>query len=413
MWDSSACRPPFDMLDIDLAHSVGPVRLGEHSQGAHMLLRCRGRLVGRLWILRARHGPTVSVDQLNMLVAPWIPKALAIELGREISPPTHRPFSLTLAVCTRDRPNLLTRCLASLVKLRDLAGKTRSPDLLVVDNAPSDARTREAVSMYPGVRYAVERVPGLDFGRNRALAETESDWLGFIDDDAVVDFGWLRALAEGIAETSAAGGFAGPILPLMLETEAQLRFERAGGFGKGLEYRRFGSERFGLRTYPMSQGDFGTGASMVFSTSLLRSLGGFDEALDTGPPLPGGGDSDMYYRVIRSGHPVVYLPGLAVHHEHRRDMKGLASQYYSWGKTVFALAAKTKRDDPSMHKRHQSQLRYYVQRKVWSLVRALALRGPSTPSLVLAELFGMFHGSTGEYARSEARVAARKLELRE
>ena len=41
-------------------------------------------------------------------------------------------------------------------------------------------------------------------------------------------------------------------------------------------------------------------------------LGGFDEALDTGPPLPGGGDMDMFYRVLRRARLVIYLPGLLV-----------------------------------------------------------------------------------------------------
>lgn len=412
MWDSSACRPPFDMLDVDLSHPLEPVHLSEGSQGAHMLLRYRGRLIGRLWILRARHGKTVPVEQLTTLVAPWFPKALSVDLVEQLSPAERRPFSLTIAVCTRNRPECLSRCLGSLTKLKDLADESRRPDLLVVDNAPPDDRTRDAVQRYPGIRYVREPVPGLDFGRNRAIAETDSDWLGFIDDDAVVDPGWLDALADGIAETPAAGGFAGPVLPLMLEAEAQLRFERAGGFGKGFDYRRFGTERWGEWTYPTAQGNFGTGASMVFSTSVLRSLGGFDEALDTGPPLPGGGDSDMYYRVVRGGHPVAYLPGLAVHHEHRRDMNGLAKQYHSWGRTVFALFAKTKRDDPDMVRRHRSQLRLYAFNKLRHLVRAVKLSGPNTPRLVLAELIGMVHGSTGEYARSESRVAASKLEHR-
>jgi hypothetical protein len=39
---------------------------------------------------------------------------------------------------------------------------------------------------------------------------------------------------------------------------------------------------------------------MILRRDLLLEIGGFDEALDTGKPLPGGGDLDIFYRVIRA-----------------------------------------------------------------------------------------------------------------
>ena len=42
---------------------------------------------------------------------------------------------------------------------------------------------------------------------------------------------------------------------------------------------------------------------MAFRRGVLLELGGFDEALDTGRPLPGGGDLDMYYRIFGLGTP--------------------------------------------------------------------------------------------------------------
>ena len=56
---------------------------------------------------------------------------------------------------------------------------------------------------------------------------------------------------------------------------------------------------------------------MVLRTVAVRELGGFDEALDTGPPLPGGGDLDIWSRLARAGHPLVYEPRLLVFHRHR------------------------------------------------------------------------------------------------
>jgi GT2 family glycosyltransferase len=412
MWDRHFANPPFAMKEIELAQALEPLDLGAEVRGAHVIVRHRGKPVDRLWFSRALDGAVIPVARLREALAGLgLDTAFATAFIDEVAPPPRpaSPPSVTIAVCTRNRPDLLRRCLAALVAVRDAA--SAPPDLLVVDNAPPDSGTRDAVADFPGVRYAVEPVPGLNFGRNRALSEARGDWLGFIDDDAVVDSGWLDALHEGIAESPRAGGFSAPILPLMLETEAQLRFERAGGFGKGFHYRRFASEQWGDPLYPASQGELGTGASMVFSTRVLREIGGFDDALDTGPPLPGGGDTNMFYTVVRAGYPLVYLPGLMVHHEHRRDLRGLARQYGSWGRVNGALLEKTARTDPEMLRSHRTVLVLYFVSKTRRFLRALVGRGPLPPRFPFTEVTNIIPGALGEYRRSEKRVALRKKEF--
>ena len=93
--------------------------------------------------------------------------------------------SMTVAVCTRDRPVQLARCLEAL---RSVPSGVR---VLVVDNAPStDASARLVADSYAGFEYVLEPRPGLDHARNRAIAETTSDVIAFTDDDVVVDEGW-------------------------------------------------------------------------------------------------------------------------------------------------------------------------------------------------------------------------------
>jgi GT2 family glycosyltransferase len=414
MWQSEKMRAPYAMHDIEVIEPLAPIVLAPLEGGAHVLVRHRGRPVGRVWLSRAEHGANISAETLAPLVAGAalgpvgtlvVRDALLGEAG-----PAPTPL-LTIAVCSRNRATLLRRCLAALVAMRDARLK-RGPavDILVVDNAPSNDHSRQAAADFPGVRYAMEPIPGLDFGRNHALANTDRPWLAYVDDDAVVDRLWLERLAEAIAASPATGCFCGPVLPLMLETEAQLRFERAGGFGKGFDWERYGPERWDDRVYPANAGRFGTGACMVFRTEALRNLGGFDEALDTGPPLPGGGDLDIFYRIVRAGYRLIYVPGLLVHHEHRRDMASLFRQYYSWGQSVMALLRKNEDADPGMRGRQRALLLYWTSAKLRALLRSLAGRGPHPPPLVLAEIGGGIAGYFGEYRRSQARIAARKRE---
>ena len=52
---------------------------------------------------------------------------------------------------------------------------------------------------YPQVRYVCEPRPGLNWARNRAIAEARGEIIAYTDDDVVVDRGWVRALA-GVPE---------------------------------------------------------------------------------------------------------------------------------------------------------------------------------------------------------------------
>jgi GT2 family glycosyltransferase len=408
MWAGSELRPPFALWEVEATSAHEPLTLREGEGGAHVLVRHGSHPVGRFWLTRARHGSVIGPSMLEAMIAAHAERGIASLAERILPSGDAATLAITVAVCTRDRPSKLHRCLAALVALRDARRDARRIDILVIDNAPTNRATRTKVEEFPDVRYVVEPVPGLDFARNRAIAASDHPWLAFVDDDVVVDRCWFDRVAEAIAGAPDAGGFTGPVLPLVLETEAQLRFERAGGFGKGFETIVYGRDRPGDPIYPAHPGSIGTGACMVFATAALRSLGGFDEALDTGPPLPGGGDIDMFYRMVRAGHTIVYLPGLLVHHEHRREMKGLRKQYYSWGLSVMTLMQKNRRSDPAMRDRHRRMLRVWRGRYLRCLAVALTGRGVLPPSMPIAMLWGGAVGYVGAYERSVTRVAQRK-----
>src|SRR5215218_9342350 len=76
--------------------------------------------------------------------------------------PAGRPTSITVAVCTKDRPALLDRCLESIARAIVAAGDDADVDVLVVDNASTDDETRR-VAEARGARVVREDVPGLDF----------------------------------------------------------------------------------------------------------------------------------------------------------------------------------------------------------------------------------------------------------
>jgi GT2 family glycosyltransferase len=245
---------------------------------------------------------------------------------------------VTVAVCTRDRPEDLARCLDALARVR-----YESLEVLVVDNAPSSEATRGLVERRgPGLRYVREPRPGLDWARNRAIAEATGEVIAFTDDDVEVDPGWVRALADAFGTDRSVAAVTGLVLPSELETDAQVLFERYRSFGRGFTPRRVapGSSR-GLAHRYGAAGDYGTGANMAFRRSVFARIGPFDPALDVGTPTRGGGDLEMFFRVLKEGHALVYEPRAIVRHRHRRTLAALRSQIADHGLSFSAYMVRS------------------------------------------------------------------------
>lgn len=396
---------PYSIFDLDVAAPLAPLTTSEDDTGAAVLVRDRGRPLA-FWMESLPGGTTLSPAALARRIDRRVgERQLHARLRTEMQGPRLSLPPLTIAICTKDRPERLDRCLDALASLQLPRGGLDAPvEVLVIDNAPSDERTRAVVQKRQGVRYERELRPGLNFARNRAVAVANGVLLAFLDDDVVVDAGWLEGLAAAYADHPDAAGFTGQVLPYELETEAQILFERRGGFRRGFVQKRFGAAtEAGL--YPCGAGVFGTGANMVFRRSALQDLGGFDEALDAGRALPGGGDHDIFYRLIRDRRVLVYEPRLLVFHEHRRTRAALAQQYeHSWGRSLMAFVTKSYHADPPNRSRFRRLVAWWVQEEVRQLLKSLLGRHVLPPGMVLAELRGGLRGLFGEYQRAVRRA---------
>lgn len=393
----------YTIVEVEVTQPMHEVMSG--AGGVAFVVRRNGRPVD-FWLEDLPQGSTLSPQELAMRIADRARgKLLREALRDELEHPAGEPAvaSMTVAICTKDRPETLRRLLASLQALALPAAL--SLEVLVVDNAPSDDRTRKLVATFSGVRYAREARAGLDFARNCALRNATGEVLVFLDDDVTVDAGWLEGLLDAWRDNPDAGAVTGLVLPFELETQAQVLFEKRGGFRRGFDRLRYAGQNLpGNPLYPCGAGIFGAGANMAFKRQVLLELGGFDEALDTGRPLPGGGDLDIFYRVIRAGYPLVYEPRYLVFHQHRRDLKGLRRQYWSWGLGFMAFVTKTYGTDPEMRSRLRGIVKWWFKDQLKGLVRSVKGRHELPPSMVLAELWGGVQGLLGEYPRSVRRA---------
>jgi glycosyltransferase involved in cell wall biosynthesis len=397
----------YRIVEIELSEPLPRIALASDQDGLAVLARWKGRLAG-FHMASATPGYAFSAEEIAALCAKRFGRrliALEVEaaLAQRWPVGTVSPPSLTIAICTKDRAKRLTRLLDSLQPVI-AASRFRATELLVIDNASVDSATRDAVAAFTGVRYVFERRAGLDFARNAAVRNATGDLLAFLDDDVVVDRDWLDGLFAAWQGCPEAGGFSGLVLPYRLDTEAQVQFELRGGFGRGFESRTFHAASAENPLHPVGSGVIGAGCNMAFDRSLLLALGGFDEALDTGAPLPGGGDLDIFYRVLRSGRAIIYEPRYAVYHEHRETLPQLKRQYWTWGLGFMAFLAKSRRSDPALKRKHAAILRWWLLDKLADLAVAACCLRFRELGFLTAELWGGIVGMAGEYDRSLKRA---------
>lgn len=316
--------------------------------------------------------------------------------------------SLTAAVCTRNGAPHIAECLDALAQL-EYPGPL---DLLVVDNAPLDGSTRDVVARYPAIRYVVEPRPGLDWARNRAIQECRGEILAFTDDDVSVDAGWAAAIGRLFASDASVDAVTGLVVADEIDVEPQRLFEQYGGFGRGFDrqYHRVDSaagERAARRH--AGAGRFGTGANMAFRRSVFNRVGMFDPALDVGTPTNGGGDLEMFFRVLKHGCTLVYEPSALVRHRHRRTYDGLRTQLANNGIGFYAYLVRTAQAYPE-ERSHVIRLGawWFWWWNLRRLGRSFVRPGDFPRDLILAELRGCLSGLRryGRARKQAARIMA-------
>ena len=214
-------------------------------------------------------------------------------------------MTVTVAICTRDRAEVLVETLAHL---RAMIGE--APDgveVLLVDNGSTDA-TPDVIARaveWPAFRAVEEPTPGLSHARNRARQSSAADWVAYLDDDAFVWDSWLDALREAIARPGVVL-VGGPIEP---------RFEAAppAWFDPASARRTFGSE--GPLPDALAREGF-SGGNLAVRRDALDAVGGFDARLGmVGGRLGLGEETELAGRLAdRYGNATWHAPRMGVDH---------------------------------------------------------------------------------------------------
>lgn len=409
------------MADVELSSPLRTVSGIDGYTGLQGLVRLHGQPLG--WVHLPVVAGRVEARELASAVLKDLEWPLLLALSRRFltqeeidescgvadllrkappPPPADHLPSITVAVCTRDRVHELAGCLSALEQLR-----YPKLDLLVIDNAPSTSATRELVASRGAFRYVCEPLPGLDNARNRAIAEARGEIIAFTDDDCAPDVEWAAAIGRLFADNPEVGAATGLVVPLELETEAQILFERCGGFGRGFERKWFYVPQDAKIPWEWAgTGRFGTGANMAFRRSLFERIGHFDPALDVGTSSRGGGDLEMFFRVLQEKEVLVYEPSAIVRHRHRPGMDRLLAQLGDNGAGLAAYFARSIQAYPSEWSSFLRLWIWWVRRWIWARYKVARFQPARVPPSCVRREWSGFFGNIGGYFR--ARETAEK-----
>jgi GT2 family glycosyltransferase len=266
----------------------------------------------------------------------------------------------SLIIASRNRKQMLRETVASV-----LAGTVLPAELIVVDQSDeADGQLRSlADASRCTLRYLWTRTVGLSRANNAAVEAARSDLLVFTHDDVRVEPDWLETFVRTLKARGERVVLTGRVLA---------GGDRPGGFAPALSRDPEPAEFRGIR---------GLGKlrplNMAMHRRTLEEVGAFDPRLGPGTPFPGAEDSDLGYRLLRSGCTVVYVPEAVVYHRAWRPERDYLPLRWGYGVAQGAFYAKNVRGDRA--------LAWHIARDVARRARRFPVRVVREPRRALAD----------------------------
>ena len=257
------------------------------------------------------------------------------------------PF-VSIIVPVRNRPDEISRCLASLANL-DYPPEKK--EIIVVDDA-SDDNTPEVVS---GFNVKLLKNPGrmqASYSRNLAAKEAGGDIIAFIDSDCTADPLWLKELVSAFDDKT--NGAAGGKVDSWFNKKALDRYEKVSS-SLNMGNRSKSSKEEGIFFYLPT-------CNLLVKKEIFQKLDGFDIDMNVGE------DVDFCWRLKNMGYDIEYRPSGIVFHKHRNRISAFFKRRFQYGTS-----------EPFLHKKHPDRLKrmFYMPMTVlfWAMLPAALYTG--------------------------------------
>jgi len=259
---------------------------------------------------------------LGLCLCAFVPLGLIARKHKHTSTHSRDLRRTTILILNWDGKHLLAESLPAVIEaVRYEAG---GHDILVVDNGSTDGSVEFIHQNFPSVRVlALDQNYGFGGGNNRGMAAVQTDTAVFLNNDMIVDRGFLRPLLDGLEDPSV---FA--VTSQIFFADSSRRREETGK-----TRARFEGGFFYLwhdDIHPEDEADAtvpvfwaGGGACAVDRDKYL-AIGGFDSLYH---PFYVE-DTDLSYQAWKRGWKCLLAPASRVVHRHRSTTKAKFSHEF-------------------------------------------------------------------------------------
>ena len=229
--------------------------------------------------------------------------------------------SISLCICTMNRPEDLTKCLESVFQ-----SNVTPDEVIVSDDSPDPEPTKAVVKNYPAVTYQTGPRLGLGPNRNACIRRVKSTHLMFIDDDVCVPPDCFETAYALIEQT-----------PESVITGYEMKHRSWEGEGTVKKILPHNADFWGTMKIPVGDSDCCSVVmnSTIFPVSLFKEAL-FDECLRYGYE-----ELDIARHAVALGYKIVHRDNLWVNHYQSLVDRAsnwdrvLASQLYTTAKAYF------------------------------------------------------------------------------
>ena len=221
----------------------------------------------------------------------------------------------TLIICSRNRPQLLSETVASI-----LEGIEVPTELVIIDQSSQQNYNlaRLEGKRECDIRHIWVHTVGLGRSRNTGIAEARYELLAITDDDIKVTPTWFGSLMRALIKAGPQGVVSGRVL----STEAEL----PGGFAPSTKL----AEASAVYEGRILIDALFTG-NMAMYKSVVAHIGLFDERLGAGSAFPSAEDNDFGFRLLEAGYRIFYAPEAILYHRAWRSEKAYLNLRWNYG----------------------------------------------------------------------------------
>jgi GT2 family glycosyltransferase len=221
----------------------------------------------------------------------------------------------TIIIVNWDGKHLLRECLAAVIEAVEHDG--RGHEILVVDNGSTDGSVEFIRQNFPCVRIlALDHNYGFTGGNNRGVAAVRTDTVVLLNNDMIVDRGFLRPLLDGFSDPSV---FA--VTSQIFFHDASRRREETGKtrarFERGFFYLWHDEIELDDHAPEAIPVFWAGGGSCAIDRNKYVAIGGFDSLYH---PFYVE-DTDLSYQAWKRGWKCLLATGSRVIHKHRTTSK--------------------------------------------------------------------------------------------